>query len=119
MAAALRFGEGGGDVLQVDADPGQRVFVQVHHLGSPLHLGGVVDRVCRVVAVPGRIEPLLGGAELVGRLRHGNAGVVERLSQLADLAGSAGLDGVVDLPGITPGGAGQFGDTQVDQRRIV
>ena len=47
------------------------------------------------------------------------AGVAERGGQLADLAGRAGLDRVVDLPRVTAGRTDQFGNTQMDQLRIV
>ena len=119
MPAALCLGERRRDVLQIGRDLGHLLLAELEPLGGSPDFLGVVDRMRRVVAVPRLVEPLLGLEELVVGLGDAHTRGAERGGQLVDLTGRARLDGVVDLPWIAAGGADEFGNTQVDQLRIV
>ena len=119
MPAALCLRERRRDVLQIRRDLGHLLLAELEPLGGPPDFLGVVDRMRRVVAVPGLVEALLGLEELIVRLGDAYTRSAERAGQLVDLTGRARLDGVVDLPWVVAGGTDEFGNTQVDQLGIV
>lgn len=111
----MRFGQGGGDVLQVDADLRQLKRLGPYRFGYPLHFGGVVDRVVAVLVVPRRVEAVASVLERVVGLRSATAGFAESLRQIGDLQRLTGLQASVDRPGVATGLSDQRVNVYVGQ----
>ena len=69
--------------------------------------------VAAVVTVPRRLEPFLGGQELVSDFLRAVAGRPERVGQFADLARRPRLDGAVHFPRIAARRANEVVDVEV------
>ena len=113
VATALCLGECRRDVLEIGGDLGHLLSTEPQPLGRASDLLGIVDRMCGVVAIPGLLEALLGLKKLFVGLGDARASGTKRAGQLADLAGCARLDRVVDLPRIASGRADEFGNTPI------